>query len=242
MACRTLLRRRTQLALLAAACEQHAPALVSLRRQRAISGEARLVSLERDGVLLEWAEDAAMNINVANRPVEVRFRHGDAQYVFYATFQGAAPGSEPHGGRNAKLSLPLRVEGVRHREQIRLNLADVTPISATFTHVIDARHEFKARLTDVGDGGIGVRARGADIGQLHTGDLFWFEPDVPDLKTRCEFVVRLAHLRPLRNSDHVAMGWAFQPTDDSDNHQERLRHLESFIAHQRALSGPDATD
>jgi len=243
MACRTLLRRRSQLALLSSACNHQAPAVVRLRRQRAIAGDARLVALQRDAVVLAWNGSPAAALEVAGRPVEVRFRHGDGHYVFYALSQGSQRRESESGSPQAalRLSLPLRLEPARRREQTRLSLTGVAPIVARLTHVIDARREFAARLTDIGEGGVGVRARLGDIGHVHTGDLFWLEASEPGDKAHCEFVVRLVHLRPLRNSDHVALGWAFQPSDDVDSHEKNLRNLEALVARRRAASSPGGT-
>ena len=117
---------------------------------------------------------------------------------------------------------------------MRLALTGLPPIVGTFTHVVDARRQFDARVTDIADGGVGVTARAADVARLHTGDLYWLELKLPDETRPCEFVVRLAHLRPAKSGHDLAMGWVFQPTDDAANYEKCLRRLEQFVARQEA--------
>jgi hypothetical protein len=92
-------------------------------------------------------------------------------------------------------------------------------------------------MTDISDGGVGVTAHSADVCRLHTGDLFWLDVEVPGAKARSEFVVRLVHLRPVKNTDRLAMGWAFQPTDDAAAHEKCLRRLEALVSPRPAPGG-----
>lgn len=239
MACRTLLRRRTQLTLLAQACGQGRAARVCMRGRRQISGTLRLTALERDGVLVTWAEERVPEIEVKGRPLEVRFDYEGESYVFHAVSRGCVgPSSAGSAAKSTlKLSLPLRVERARRRQHIRLNLQSLPRLEGTFTHVVDARRQFKACLTDIADGGVGVTARQADVPQLHTGDLFWVDVVLPGEQTRSEFIVRLVHLRPVRNTDELAMGWVFQPTDELANYESYVRRLEAFVARRQPSGG-----
>lgn len=234
MACQTLLRRKTQLALLAGACEQGAAARIGLRRRAAATGEARLVALERDGVLVRWTGDRVRQAEVPGQPVEVRFEHAGEQYGFFASARGCVGRRLEHDKRHEllKLSLPLRLEQGRRRAQARLAFEGRPPLTATFTHVVDDRRQFQAQLTDIADGGVGVVARADDVSRLHTGDLFWMDIDLPGETSCPEFVVRLTHLRPVKNTDTLAMGWAFQPADDAAHYEKSLRRLEAFAARQ----------
>ena len=239
MACRTLLRRRTQLTLLAQACEQGHAARVHVRGGPEVGGTLRLTALERDGVLVRWAERRVPEIEVEGQSLEVRFEHEGESYVFRAVSRGCVgSGSAGTAARTQlKLSLPLRVERARCRQHIRLDLRGLPGIEGTFTHVVDARRQFQARLTDVGDGGAGATARRADVPQLYTGDLFWLDVVLPGEQTRSEFILRLVYLRPVRNTDELAMGWVFQPTDELANYERYVRRLEAFVARQQPSGG-----
>ena len=234
MACRTLLRRKTQIDLLARACEQGVTARLALRGNAGLSGTVKLTGLERDGLLVTWVAQRIPEVELEGQPVEVRFEHEGEHYVFRSVSRACASRS-PSGAAEPRLrlSLPLRLDRARHRRHVRLNAPDLPPIEGTFTHVVDARRQFQARLTNISNGGIGVRARVADVLQLYTGDLFWVDMELPGEQTRSEMVVRLVHLRPIRRTDELAMGWVFQPTDDVANHEKYLRRLEAFIAHRQ---------
>jgi c-di-GMP-binding flagellar brake protein YcgR len=200
-----------------------------------------LVALERDGVLLTWAEDSLAEAEVSGQPVEVRFEHDGEHYVFFAATRGRVRrGLQRREAQPLlKLRLPLRLERARRRQHRRLALEDQPPIMGTFTHVVDDRRQFQAQLTDIADGGLGVTARTADVCRLYTGDLFWVDLELPGEQARSEFVVRLVHLRPVRNTDKLAMGWVFQPTDDAANYEKYFRRLETFVARcQRRGGGP----
>jgi hypothetical protein len=206
-----------------------------MRGRRGISGTLRLVALERDGVLVTWPGGRVPEIEAKGRALEVRFTHGGESYVFHAVSRGRS-GTGPAGtaeDSQLKLSLPLRVERARRRQHLRLDLQSLPRLEGTFTHVVDARRQFEAHLTDIGDRGVGVKARQAEVPQLHTGDLFWVDVMLPGEDRRFEFIVRLVYLRPVEGTDEIAMGWAFQPTDELANYERYVRRLEAFIARQK---------
>jgi c-di-GMP-binding flagellar brake protein YcgR len=183
-------------------------------------------------VQLAWVGKRIPELEVARRPVEVRFAYEGEHYVFVAVTRGRQETGfdEQSTNQTIQLSLPLRLERARQRQQLRLELPDQPPITATFTHVVDDRRQFRARLRDIGDGGLGVVANAGEVSELHTGDLFWADVTLPGEKTHSELVVRLMHLRPVSGSDEIVMGWAFQPTDDVENYENYLRRLEAFVA------------
>jgi hypothetical protein len=243
VACRTLLRRKAQLTLLVQACKRRALARVGFRRRAAATGEIRLVALERDGVLVTWMGDPLPAAELPSQPVEVCFKHDREHYVFFAVTRGRVErGLKGEEGRPLlKLSLPLRVERARRRQRPRLAMGELPAVTATFTHVLDDRRQFQAQLTDIADGGLGVIAQSADVPRLCTGDLFWVEAELPGRKARSEFVVRLVHLRPIRGTDKLAMGWAFQPADDAANYEKSMRRLEALVAQRSEPHGVERT-
>jgi hypothetical protein len=234
MACRTLLRRRTQLALLASACQQGARACINLRRRGHATGEVRLESLEHDGVLLVWAGCRIQGAELPGQPVDVHFEHQGERYAFSAITRQHADCTNKCAARGLlKLSLPLRLERADRRRQLRVELNGLPPIVARFTHVVDDRRQFEAQLTNIAERGIAVTAQSADVARLHTGDLFWVDIELPGEASRSEFVVRLAHLRPIKHTDKLAMGWAFQPADDPTSCEKYLRRVEAFVARRQ---------
>ena len=231
MACRTLLRRKTQLDLLRAACENGRRAHLSLRGRRTVSKKTAMVTLEHDGLVLAWDDDRIVEAEIAGQPLEVAFEHEGEHFVFRAVSRGATESRDLGDGEAAclKLSLPLRVERARRRRHMRWECPAETPLECFFIHVVDERRQFKARLGDLGDGGVGVIAQTTEVSQLYTGDLYWVTLELPGEKTRFELAVRLIHLRPVRQTHQIAMGWAFQPADDLALYQRYLRRLESLI-------------
>ena len=155
------------------------------------------------------------------------FEYDDESYIFHALSRGCFG---THEQKLVKLSVPLRIERTRRRNRLRLTLPEQPPIMGSFTHALDARRQFEARLTDISDGGVGVSVRASEVTRLYTGDLFWLNLTLTGETSPVEFIVRLIHLRPIKNTNRLAMGWAFQPTDDSCNHDRDLRRLEAFIA------------
>jgi len=240
MAYQTLLRRRAQHALLVSACKQGVPARVGLRRKTATTGDAHLVALERDGVLVTWVDEPIPEVEAPGQPVEVRFEHGGEHYVFFAVTRGRVGQGLGccEAPRLMRLSLPLRLERARRRQRRRMAVKNLPATVGTFTHVVDERRQFQAQLTDLADGGIGVTARATDVPPLYTGDLFWVDMALPGEKSQPEFVARLVHLRPIKGTDTLAMGWAFQPTDDVANYEKYLRRLETLIGRQQAPGRP----
>lgn len=243
MAFHTLLRRKKQLALLASLCRQSAPVRIGLRQKAGLKRGARLVALESDGLLVAWAGGPIPEIQVPGQPVEVRFEHADEHYAFVAVTCGRrpGPGANDENVPLLKLSLPLRVERAERRQHRRLSLAGLPPIMATFTHVVDDRRQFQAQLTNAGNGGLSVTARTADVAEVHTGDLFWVDVDLPGRANRAELIVRLVHLRPIGHTDRLALGCKFQAADDAANHERCLRQLEAVVDRARAsanVAGP----
>jgi c-di-GMP-binding flagellar brake protein YcgR len=232
------------MALLARACEESVHAHLSLRRKATGAGEARFVALERDGLLLRWTGSPVAEADLDGQPIEVRFDVEGEQFVFFAVSRGRVEHAlDDLGARSVlKLSVPLRLERARRNRLTRINMEGLPPIIGVFTHVVDDRRQFRARLTDVADGGLGVAARTADVPDLHTGDLFWVDFELPGEGARSEFVLRLVHLRPIKNTDELALGWAFQPTDDVADHERFLQRLESGIARQQRHGGDREKD
>ena len=74
MACRTLLRRKTQLDLLGQACEEAVAAHVRSRGKEECWGQVRFIALERDGLVMEWVGGHLPEVQLEGRPLVIRFR------------------------------------------------------------------------------------------------------------------------------------------------------------------------
>ena len=233
MACRTLLRRKTQLDLLRTVCEQGRRAFLSLRGRRTVSHKVTLESIESDGLICSWMDDHIAEAEVAGQPLEFAFEHKGEHFIFQAVSRGATR----HGtARGLRVSLPPRVERARRRRQLRLEAPADPPMECSFTQVVDERRQFRGCITDFSDGGVGVVAQTNEVSQLYTGDLYWLTLTLPDNELPLELVVRLIHLRPIRHTDRLAMGWAFQPSDDRTQYEQYVRRLEALIDQDRRSS------
>ncbi|WP_394700520.1 PilZ domain-containing protein [uncultured Ilyobacter sp.] len=222
------MRRRAQLKLIEGMCETHAAATIAVRRRVGTTGEARFEALAKDRLVLSW--DGARNVDaeIEGQPLEIHFEEEGERYVCFVTSRGLERCEDENGQRRSQLvtSVPLRVETARERDHLRLEFDNEQAIVGTFTHVVDTRRQFQARVTDVSSGGLGVVTVSPRINELYTGDLFWVDLELPGEQHRSEFIVRLVHLRPLKHSDQLAMGWAFQAGDDPIMHRNSLRRLQ----------------
>lgn len=234
MACRTLLRRKTQLDLLKAACEQRSAAHLSLRGSRSTSRKIILVEMGDDVLGCLWSDDRIPEAECPGRALEVVFEFDGERLIFQTLSQGTLSW-ETGDGRTYPgllLNLPLRVERARRRRQFRLEPPDDPPLECLFTQVVDERRQFRARITDINEGGIGVVARTNEVAPLYTGDLYWTTLSFPDLDAPVELVARLIHLRPIRHTDQLAMGWSFQPGEDRTRLERYLRRLETLLGRE----------
>lgn len=68
--------------------------------------------------------------------------------------------------------------------------------------------------------------RAAEVGPIHTGDLFWVSLELPDRTTPPERIVRLIHLRPIARADQLALGCRFEAADDPESRDRWLCALE----------------
>ncbi len=240
MACRTLLRRRAQLDLLAQACQQQVEAQVVSRRDGRRSGRGRLVGCESAGLTLRWLEaERLLDFEVPGHPVEVRFECHGQPYRFCTQSEGRLADDSPPGGAAEwlRLRLPLSVEPVSGRRWPRIVLPDQLTLRCRLTHVMHQRPGIAARVTDIAAGGFGAVLEAADLPKVKPGDLFRvrFEADGAVLPA-AEFVVRLVYLRPLPGGAQLAAGWALQPADDASAY----RRLSDFI--QELVRGAQGRD
>jgi hypothetical protein len=109
----------------------------------------------------------------------------------------------------------VTIEQARRRLHTRLSLDGVQELYGIFTHVVDRDRSFRARITGVSEGGLSATVATSELSHLHPGDLFWFSVDSKSETEVATIAVRLVHVRPVKNTDQLAMGWAFQPSEDA---------------------------
>lgn len=236
MAFRSLVRRKAQLALLAAACERQEPARVRIRGVHPASAEphdSHMLALQPDGLLLDWNGGP-----VPSGRVSVAFGHRGHQYSLDAESRGVVelPGATRRASA-IKLGLPLRLIRRSTRRSVRYSLADRPVVIASFHGVLDARLCFEARIDNLSGGGMCVVTADGRAAAAPLATLCWVEFVLggDDGPARFEFVVRLTRAEPLPDGA-ARLGWAFQPGDDGELHDRRLREIERLLAPgQRAV-------
>jgi hypothetical protein len=226
MAFRSLVRRKTQLALLATACERREPARVVLRDSAHPDElvDSQLLALQGDGLLLDWSGRP-----VPSGRVQVRFELAGEEFVLEARTHEAATQPGNVAGRDAvKLAMPFRLQRREPRRAARMGFAGRPPISAVFHGVSDDRLCFDARLEDISTGGFSVISQSPVALEAAPGTLCWSEFSLPESAEPFEFVVRLVHTQR-RGARTSLLGWAFQPADDDGGCGRHLARLASYL-------------
>lgn len=234
MSTRPLSLRKTQLDLLARACECGSPATIAYRTRDAVtrSGGTRLLALESDAIWLEWTQAADADIAPSPRGAQVLFEHGGERYAFTAHPQERSRrrfGSSPETSA-LKLSLPLNVERRERRTQSRIRLSDVQPVHATVTAILEKTAPLTCRVLNLSAGGLAAITRWETARQIKPGDVCWIEFGLPDGEGPLDFAVRLAHRRRTTDGTNAILGWAFCPGDDRATTLAQLERVRRFVA------------
>lgn len=234
MGFQSLVRRKTQLALLAAACDRHEPALLCLRGRDRESEtdkqfDSHFLSLQPDGLLLDWAGRPA-----PRGPVRVKFGHCGQQFILEAMARGVLdlPGRERRTA--VKLGLPIRLQRSETRRAQRVSFEGDAVVVATFHGVLDSRMCFESALIDISTRGLSVRTDEPCAAGLKAGDLCWAEFVLPRGDGAFQFVVRVIHART-RESGEAVIGWVFQPGDDGE--MDQLQRLATYLESRSASEG-----
>ncbi len=233
MATLSLTRRKTQLELLAQASAGRTPVRVVLVLETAGTCDARtcLLSLEPDGMLLDWPAEGPGGIPADGATVDVFFEHDGQAYGFRTRTSGQVLWSYPRRGQVPawKLDLPLRITSRQEREHYRVSLADVGPIEGRFTSVTTPEHSFAVHLHNLSAGGLSATAVRDEARDGQPGNLFWADFELPGDSERLEFVVRVAHSLEDAGNDTVSLGCMFCPSEDPTPHRGQLRRVERFV-------------
>lgn len=241
MSPRPLSLRKTQLDLLARACECGSPATIAYttRDSGTRSGGTRLLALETDAIWLEWTPPAGADFAPSPRGAQILFEHGGERYGFTAYPQEQSRrrfGSAPETSA-LKLSLPLNVERRERRTLSRIRLTDVQPVHATVTGIVDKTAPLTCRILDLSAGGLAAIAGWETAKRINTGDICWVEFGLPDGDGPLDFVARLAHRKRTSDGASVILGWAFCPGDDRATNLTQLERVRRFVAHHRRTPG-----
>jgi hypothetical protein len=233
----TLTRRKSQLELLALACESRYSARVALaERSRGTTHiPTRFLALEPGGVLLEWPPQAIGAHVVSGAAVTVFFDHQDQCLSFRADTRGRAWWCSSSRGQVAawKLGLPLRIDSRQQRESRRISLTDIGPVPARCTSVTDPQRCFTVRLRNLSIGGLSATAALTRVAPLHAGTMFWTQFELPGEPGGFEFVVRVAHVHSNKPTDTLVLGCAFCPGEDPLPYRTQLARIGDFVARRQ---------
>lgn len=240
MRVRTLIRRRTQLELLAAAARRGAPARLTRRRTQSppAGGRCQLLEFGDDGVWLSLPEDSDVTASSRGVAVLVEFDHEGRQFRFPAEVRRCeAHLFERHGPLPAVLvSLPLRVAVIRdcdRRGAGRITLPEDQGLRARLTRVNNRNRTYELSVRDISDGGLGGRLADPTLaGELDSESLYWAEVELGPDKRPLDFVVRLIHVC----REAGTTGWGFSPGDDTEGYRRNLRRLRDYVEHQRSAA------
>jgi hypothetical protein len=238
-----LTRRKTQLNVLAQACQERrwahvAPASgAAARRDQA---QVRFLALERDGLLLQWPPQGTGAIAPRDTLVDVSFHHDGRVLGFRTQSRGLVP--NPATTAPAwRLAVPLCVERRDRRQHGRFSLAGSAPIPVCCTSVADGQRMFTAQLHNFSRGGVRAGAPRAVADWVQPGDLLWARFALPGQPQPLEFVVRVVHLQPSADNERLVLGCRFCPADDPRQRDRQLdearRCLIQFHAAARAGGG-----
>lgn len=233
--------RRTQLDLLARACERGERARLAVfpADDPSDSAATRLLALDDSALFLYWPGTRRVAAGLTRGAmVEVQFSHDEGRYSFKTEVRGRAARRLPGRGLVSALvlSLPLRVERKQQRAGFRTSLATLDPpLQARLTGMIERDAAFTLRITNASHGGLGGTTTDPVAGRVRIGDLFWAEFALPGNERKTELVVRLTYYHTTRRPEdqRTRLGCAFCPTDDPITHQDNLRRLERFIREQQ---------
>ena len=239
-----LTRRRSQLELLAQACESRYTARVALaaRSHQTPPTQTRFLAVEPNGVLVEWPLPGVGDIAVSGARVTVFFEHQAQCFSFGTETRGRAWWASSGRGQVPawKLGMPLRIDHHELRADYRVSLTGIGPVAARCTSVTDPHRCFSVRLQNISTGGLSATAALTKAGPLHAGALFWTQFELPGEPGPFEFVVRLAHVHTSRPTDTLVLGCAFCCGEDPLPHRAQLGRISQFVARRQKLSPPSA--
>lgn len=232
-----LTRRKSQLELLQQACEGRYSARVALSVRSTDTTHilTRFLALEPTGVLLDWPPQAIGTNAVSGTPVTVYFEQHGRCFSFRADTRGRVWWCSSGRGQVAawKLGLPLRIDERNLRANQRILLADIGPVAARCTSVVDPERSFTMRLRNISAGGISATAPLATMTPLHIGTTLWAQFELPGEPGKFEFVVRVAHLHASRPTDTLVLGCAFCPGEDPLPSRTQRARIGQFVARRQ---------
>lgn len=228
-----LTRRKTQIELLAALCQQRVRVRIARARQghEPVTVHTRFLALEPESVLLEWPLGDTADIAISGDHADVFFEHQRQRYAFRTQTRGRVWHQCPRRGQVAawRLAMPLRIERKQQRAHYRVSLADLDPITVCVTNVPDPEWVFEARLANVSPGGLGLVAWADDNVGEPLSEMFWAKFELPG-QPPLEFVVRVVHANTIGENEKVVIGCMFCPGDDPALYRDQVCCIEQFAA------------
>ncbi len=226
MACRTLLGKRAQRDLLAAACAQHALATVEPWTGRGVTVTGRLGTIEADRLTLCW-EDAKGAATLAGEAVEVHFAHDGRFYLVCGVLErGSTERDAGDTGTLIRLSGTARFDLNDRRRDARFNLLGRTPaIRVIFVKAGAPRARFCGRLADISEGGVSVIVAVDELPDIMPSDSYQLRIASDEEPGEATVQVRVAYLRPGNEDGTAHLGWFFHANADRSQRSRVLRRL-----------------
>ncbi len=161
--------------------------------------QTRLLSLQPDGLLLEWPAQGLGDIPLSGGPVDLNFEHAGEELSGRAETCGRAWPCGGAGQAAWKVRLPLRLERRRAERGFR---TCVVPgrVPARCTPMADDRPSFVAEVRELWPAGMTLEVMQNCPAAIQPGELLWIDVAVPRPGGRFEFVVRVLDVR---NPDHL---------------------------------------
>ncbi len=225
----TIVSRKSQLALLAAACARRARLELRARRgSPSLRAESRFAGLRSGALLVDWDQGGGPGTFERNgTALQVRFRENGRAYVFSTASRGMAS-EEAEAGPALSLQVPLRIERAEHRRHPRVLLPECAEFLVGITPLRGNTRGFELRLRDFSLTGLGGRSFG-EAGTLEVGAWCWVDVRFPPPARGFDLIARCVACREVEGSAECELGFSFESGEESSGRERRIARLEEFV-------------
>jgi c-di-GMP-binding flagellar brake protein YcgR len=227
------LTRRSQIELLASACQTHEPVRLEVQggEPAQVASEGHLLACDRGSLLVELSgsQATAAEATPASR-ISARFGHRGRRFAFSTTVLASVPLPAANRARaGVRLAMPLVVRERAARTAERIRPAGNAPVHVDLLTVGPEKSCIRGRITDVSTGGVGCELAAEDAPRLDRHELIRLRAAGPAAPRDCEFIVRLVHADAI-SERLTRIGLAFVGLDDAAELDARLRRLQDWIS------------
>lgn len=226
------LTRRTQIELLASACQTHEPVRLEVQggEPEHAAAEGHLLACDRGSVLVELAcsQTTAAGAAPAAR-ISARFGHRGRRFAFSTTVLASVPLPAANRTRaGVRLAMPLVVRERAARTTERIRPAGNAPVHVDLLMVGPEKSLIRGRIVDASAGGLGCELAADDALRLDRQELIRLRAAGRAAPRDCEFIVRLIYTDAI-SERLTRIGLAFVGLDDAAELDARLRCLQDWI-------------